>query len=78
MFRFLILFLCFYIVYKVIVKYFSKNNKSKYKEHRNKHVAGEKMIPCEHCKIYVPESKVFKIDGKSFCSKECIDKFLEK
>ena len=78
MFRFLIIFLIFYIVYKIAMKFFSKDNKNKYNNIKDKHVDGEKMVPCEHCKIYVPESKIFKMDGKFFCSKECIDKFLEK
>ncbi len=76
MFRILIFFLIFYLIYKFIKKFFSADNKNKSRERVNTKINGEKIIPCEFCKVYFPQSQAILMDGKKFCSKNCVEKYL--
>ncbi len=78
MFRILIYFLIFYLVYKVIKKIFPSDKKDSQKTNKQKVATGEKIVPCEYCKVYFPESQAILMDGKKFCSKECVSKYLGK
>jgi hypothetical protein len=78
MFRILILFLVFYIIYKFLKKIFFSGTRS-YKNTPSsaaENIEGEKILPCENCKIYFPESQAVKHNGKLFCSNKCAKKYL--
>ncbi len=70
MFRILFYFLIFYLVY-IFFKKFKKNKSPKILEK-------EKMVKCEKCGIYLPETSAISFKGKFFCSKECFNEYYEK
>jgi uncharacterized protein len=78
MFKILIFFLIFYLTYKFIKNFFISNNHTKKEQKKSKKISGEKMVLCESCNVYFPESQSILMDGKIFCSKECVDKYLTK
>ena len=72
MFRILIWFLIFYFIYKLI-----KSFKSEKKKVNPKIFSKEKMVKCEYCGIYSPESSNIFKNGKYFCSKKCMEEFFK-
>ncbi len=74
MFRILIWFLIFYFIYKVIKKLKVSNKNEK----KTKTTIKEKMIKCENCGIYSPESSNIVKEGKYFCSKKCLEEFFNE
>ena len=81
MFRIVILSLFFYIIYRLIKKIFTPQpNKQHHYKRKDKpeKIEGEKILPCENCKIYFPESEAIKEKGFNFCSKKCVNEYFEK
>ncbi len=81
MFKTIILFLIFYLIYKIIKKIFLSKRlytpPERY-DNDNKTINGEKIIPCEYCQVYFPESEAEKANGKLFCSNECAQKYIKE
>ena len=71
MFRLIIWFLIIYFGYTLFKKFFKKTPEDKMPNPNNK----EKMIQCENCKIYFPESSKIAKNGKNFCSKRCAESY---
>ena len=78
MFKIFIFFLLFYLVYKFFKKFFFTNSQHKEKYNDTNQINGEKIVPCNFCNVYFPESNAILMDGKKFCSKECVNRYIEK
>jgi formylmethanofuran dehydrogenase subunit E len=77
MFRILILFLIIYLIYRFFKTFFSKKPDEQYnvkKEHRER-LKGEKVIKCNNCNVYVPESTGTYFKDKFFCSDKCLEEY---
>ena len=74
MIKYLILAAIFYGIYLV---YFKKREvlNSKNSHHDKKKDEGETMVECHQCSAYVSINEAFLVDGKKFCSKECVDAY---
>ena len=68
MFKLIIWFLIIYFGYTLFKKFFKKTP-----EDSIPNIDKEKMIQCENCKIYFPESSKIVKNGKNFCSKRCAE-----
>ena len=78
MFRIFIFFLIFYLLYRIIKKFFQPSHPSNNaKPKQNKKIEGEKILPCANCNVYIPESKAYYWDNKTFCSKKCIESYKQ-
>ena len=73
MFRIILYFLIFYFAYKLF-KSFKFSNKDKVNP---KSGEKEKMVKCENCGIYSPESSNLNKNGKYFCSKKCVEGYFK-
>ncbi len=81
MFRTLILFLLFYMIYRLIKKIVATKSQPQHtgqKPSENKKIEGEKILPCENCKVYFPESEKIERKGLNFCSEKCVKEYFEK
>ena len=76
MFRIIIYFLIFYFIYKLVKSFKSSNKKFKVRV-KPKFEQKEKMIKCENCGLYSPESSNLVRNGKYFCSEKCIKEYFE-
>ena len=74
MFRLIFWFLIFYFIYLLIKKF--KNPKKKKIKIKIKNTVKEKMVQCDNCGIYSPESSVIKAKGKIFCSEKCMKEYF--
>ena len=74
MFRIIIWFLIFYGIYWLIKKNKNKKKEIKVKNKEN----AEKMVECENCGVYFPESEGFVKRGRVFCSKKCREEYFAK
>jgi len=70
--KFLVLVGLLYAVYYVFFKKKNILTKSK-KENLKK--SSETMIECTQCKTYISVNEALLVDGKYFCSKECVDDY---
>ena len=71
MIKFLILGVILYIVY---ISFFKKNSILKSPK-KKKDVEADTVVECFKCQTYVSVDEAFLIDGKQFCSKECLDAY---
>ncbi len=77
MFRIIIYFLIFYFIYKLIKSFKSSNQglfKNKVKPNFEEK---EKMVKCENCGLYSPESSNLIKNGKYFCSEKCMKEYFK-
>ncbi len=79
MFRIALLFLIFYFGYSFYKKFKSvKKKKNKKEKIRKRFEASEKMLRCENCGVYFPESSNIRKNGKNFCSKKCLEEYYNE
>ena len=72
MLKFLILAGLLYGVYYIFFKKQNILTKSK-KENLKKN--SETMVECTKCETYISANEALLVDGKYFCSKECVDAY---
>ncbi len=71
MLKFIILVGILYVVYHLFFKkpIITATKKSDMKKD------SETMVECNNCKAFVSVNEAFIVDGKYFCSKECVDAY---
>lgn len=60
------------ILYGIYFVFFK--NKSLIAEKKRKHDDSEETVECSSCSTYVGVSDALMVDGRYYCSKECIDR----
>ncbi len=71
MIKFLILGVILYIVY---ISFFKKQTTIKSPKNK-KDIEADTVVECFKCKTYVSVDEAIMMDGKYFCSKECLNDY---
>ena len=75
MIKFLILAGILYVVYIAFFKKQTISNSSSNKPKRDREKDVDTVTECYECKTYVSIKEAILVDGKYFCSKECVDAY---
>jgi len=65
------------ILYVIYVVFFKNKSTlfSSTEEKREKDKDAQTVVECHECKTYVSVDEAMLVDGKYFCSKECVDAY---
>lgn len=77
MIKLIVLGLIIYIIYIVFFKKsipFSQENQV-YKRRKEREKDAQTVVECKQCGTYVSLDEAILVDGKYFCSKECVDAY---
>jgi len=69
MIKYLVAAACLYAIYFIFFK-----KKSVIADKKRKQDDSEETVECNRCSTYVGVSDVLMVDGKYYCSKECIER----
>ena len=61
------------MIYKLVGGQLPSIRKSKTKKSKDKHIDNDTLVECVTCKTYVTAKDSFIVNGKYYCSKECIE-----
>lgn len=69
MIKYLVAAACLYAIYFIFFK-----KKSVIEDKKRKKDESEEAVECSSCSTYVGVSDALMVDGKYYCSKECVDR----